>query len=85
MKAGPAKAQFEPAEGKTVKFSDIHGVDEAKEVRHMCLSLDLISISEQELQDVVEFLKDPTAFASLGGKLTKGLLLTGLVSTLLLP
>jgi hypothetical protein len=32
MKAGPAKAQFEPAEGKTVKFSDVHGVDEAKEV-----------------------------------------------------
>ncbi|KAJ6547561.1 ATP-dependent peptidase [Mycena capillaripes] len=61
MKAGPAKAQFEPAEGKTVKFSDVHGVDEAKE----------------ELQDVVEFLKDPTAFASLGGKLTKGVLLTG--------
>ncbi|KAJ6596891.1 ATP-dependent peptidase [Mycena vulgaris] len=61
MKAGPAKAQFEPADGKTVKFSDVHGVDEAKE----------------ELQDVVEFLKDPTAFASLGGKLTKGLLLTG--------
>ncbi|KAJ7774612.1 ATP-dependent peptidase [Mycena maculata] len=61
MKAGPAKAQFEPTEGKTVKFSDVHGVDEAKE----------------ELQDVVEFLKDPTAFASLGGKLTKGVLLTG--------
>ncbi|KAJ7097931.1 ATP-dependent peptidase [Mycena belliarum] len=61
MKAGPAKAQFEPTEGKTVKFSDVHGVDEAKE----------------ELQDVVEFLKDPSAFASLGGKLTKGLLLTG--------
>ncbi|KAJ7632616.1 ATP-dependent peptidase [Roridomyces roridus] len=61
MKAGPAKAQFEPTEGKTVKFSDVHGVDEAKE----------------ELQDVVEFLKDPTAFATLGGKLTKGLLLTG--------
>ncbi|KAJ6502552.1 ATP-dependent peptidase [Mycena sanguinolenta] len=61
MKAGPSKAQFEPTEGKTVKFSDVHGVDEAKE----------------ELQDVVEFLKDPTAFASLGGKLTKGLLLTG--------
>ncbi|KAJ7452414.1 ATP-dependent peptidase [Mycena galericulata] len=61
MKAGPSKAQFEATEGKTVKFSDVHGVDEAKE----------------ELQDVVEFLKDPTAFASLGGKLTKGVLLTG--------
>jgi len=31
----------------------------------------------QELADVVTFLKDPTAFASLGGKLPKGILLTG--------
>ncbi|KAF8628321.1 hypothetical protein AX15_003868 [Amanita polypyramis BW_CC] len=61
MKAGPRQSQFEPAEGKTVKFSDVHGVDEAKE----------------ELQDVVQFLKDPSAFASLGGKLPKGILLTG--------
>ncbi|KIK08631.1 hypothetical protein K443DRAFT_672154 [Laccaria amethystina LaAM-08-1] len=61
MKAGPRQSQFEPTEGKTVKFSDVHGVDEAKD----------------ELQDVVAFLKDPTAFASLGGKLPKGVLLTG--------
>ncbi|KAJ3561306.1 hypothetical protein NP233_g10271 [Leucocoprinus birnbaumii] len=61
MKAGPRQSEFEPAEGKTVKFSDVHGVDEAKD----------------ELQDVVAFLKDPTAFASLGGKLPKGVLLTG--------
>ncbi|KAG6890698.1 hypothetical protein C0995_005071 [Termitomyces sp. Mi166 len=61
MKAGPQQSQFEPSEGKTVKFSDVHGVDEAKE----------------ELADVVQFLKDPTAFASLGGKLPKGVLLTG--------
>lgn len=32
MKAGPRQSQFEPSEGKTVKFSDVHGVDEAKEV-----------------------------------------------------
>lgn len=31
----------------------------------------------QELKDVVEFLKDPTSFATLGGKLPKGVLLTG--------
>ncbi|KAF7304881.1 ATP-dependent peptidase [Mycena kentingensis (nom. inval.)] len=61
MKVGPGKSQYEPTEGKSVKFGDVHGVDEAKE----------------ELQDVVEFLKDPGAFATLGGKLTKGVLLTG--------
>ncbi|GLB34957.1 putative peptidase family M41 [Lyophyllum shimeji] len=61
MKAGPKQNQFEPAEGKTVKFSDVHGVDEAKD----------------ELHDVVQFLKDPTSFATLGGKLPKGVLLTG--------
>ncbi|KDR81608.1 hypothetical protein GALMADRAFT_239667 [Galerina marginata CBS 339.88] len=61
MKAGPRQSQFEPTEGKAVLFSDVHGVDEAKE----------------ELQDVVAFLKDPTAFATLGGKLAKGVLLTG--------
>ncbi|EKM82685.1 hypothetical protein AGABI1DRAFT_104584 [Agaricus bisporus var. burnettii JB137-S8] len=61
MKTGPRQSQFEPAEGKAVKFSDVHGVDEAKD----------------ELQDVVAFLKDPTAFATLGGRLPKGVLLTG--------
>lgn len=32
MKAGPRQSQFEPSEGKAVTFSDVHGVDEAKEV-----------------------------------------------------
>jgi ATP-dependent Zn protease len=41
MKAGPRQSQFEPAEGKTVKFSDVHGVDEAKDV---CFSLKLTQI-----------------------------------------
>ncbi|KAI6108981.1 ATP-dependent metallopeptidase Hfl [Pisolithus croceorrhizus] len=61
MKTVPRQAEFEPLQQKTVKFSDVHGVDEVK----------------QELADVVAFLKDPTAFASLGGKLPKGILLTG--------
>ncbi|KTW25947.1 hypothetical protein T552_03221 [Pneumocystis carinii B80] len=44
-----------------VKFSDICGVDEAKE----------------DLQEVVDFLKNPEKFTALGGKLPKGVLLIG--------
>jgi ATP-dependent metalloprotease len=61
LKAGPKPSEFEPLEGTTVKFADVQGVDEAKD----------------ELKDIVEFLKDPTVFSSLGGKLPKGVLLTG--------
>lgn len=32
MKAGPRQTEFEPQQGKTYKFSDVHGVDEAKDV-----------------------------------------------------
>ncbi|KAJ3845047.1 ATP-dependent peptidase [Lentinula raphanica] len=65
MKNAPQQAQFEPTPGQTVKFSDVHGVDEVKD----------------ELQDIVLFLKDPSMFASLGGKLPKGVLLTGAPGT----
>lgn len=33
LKAGPRQAEFEPLQQKPVKFSDVHGVDEVKEVR----------------------------------------------------
>ena len=32
VKAGPRQAEFEPTQMKPVKFSDVHGVDEVKEV-----------------------------------------------------
>ncbi|XP_050510032.1 ATP-dependent zinc metalloprotease YME1L [Diabrotica virgifera virgifera] len=44
-----------------VTFEDVKGVDEAK----------------QELKDVVEFLRSPEKFSTLGGKLPKGVLLVG--------
>ncbi|EEB06761.2 inner membrane I-AAA protease complex subunit Yme1 [Schizosaccharomyces japonicus yFS275] len=55
--------EIEPAEERSVDvhFSDVQGVDEAKE----------------ELEEVVEFLRNPTEFTRLGGKLPRGILLTG--------
>lgn len=49
------------AEHQKTRFSDVHGADEAKE----------------ELQEMVEFLRNPEKFSHLGGKLPKGILLVG--------
>ena len=38
MKAGPRQAEFEPVQDKTYRFSDVHGVDEAKNVIFLPLS-----------------------------------------------
>lgn len=53
--------RFEIAEPGDLSFDDVKGNAEAKE----------------ELFDVVEYLKDPTAYAALGIKIPKGILLTG--------
>jgi ATP-dependent metalloprotease len=61
-KIGGGKTDNEAkAEQQTARFSDVHGCDEAKE----------------ELQELVDFLKNPEKFSTLGGKLPKGVLLVG--------
>ena len=60
-KVGYGTATEAQAQQQTVRFSDVHGCDEAKE----------------DLQELVEFLKNPEKFSTLGGKLPKGVLLVG--------
>ncbi len=59
---GKSKAALFDAENKVkVTFEDVAGLDEAKE----------------EVQEIVEFLKNPSKFTRLGGKIPKGALLVG--------
>lgn len=58
---GAARDSEVKSETQTTRFEDVQGCDEAKE----------------ELQDLVEFLKNPEKFSTLGGKLPKGVLLVG--------
>ncbi|MCS6893175.1 MAG: ATP-dependent zinc metalloprotease FtsH, partial [Deltaproteobacteria bacterium] len=58
---GKARAKLGISSSKRVTFRDVAGVDEAKE----------------ELQEIIEFLKDPKKFTRLGGRIPKGVLLVG--------
>ena len=61
MAFSKSRARMLSGEHPTVTFADVAGVDEAKE----------------ELQEVVEFLKEPQKFISLGARIPKGVLLVG--------
>ena len=61
MGFGKSKAKLLTEKHGKVTFDDVAGIDEARE----------------ELQEIVEFLKDPLKFSRLGGKIPKGALLVG--------
>jgi cell division protease FtsH len=62
---GKSKARMFSGDHPTVTFDDVAGVEEAKE----------------ELQEVVEFLREPQKFIALGARIPKGVLLVGAPGT----
>jgi cell division protease FtsH len=61
MAFGKSRARLQSDQGPKVTFSDVAGIEEAKE----------------ELREIIEFLKDPKKFTRLGGRIPKGVLLMG--------
>ncbi len=58
---GKSRAKLSSSTSKKVTFKDVAGVDEAKD----------------ELQEIIEFLKEPQKYQKLGGRIPKGVLLMG--------
>ena len=62
---GKSRARLLTSQQKKVTFKDVAGVEEAKE----------------ELQEIIEFLREPQKFQKLGGRIPKGVLLVGAPGT----
>ena len=62
---GKSRAKMSTSAQKKMTFKDVAGVDEAKE----------------ELQEIIEFLKEPQKYQKLGGRIPKGVLLIGAPGT----
>jgi len=65
MSFGKSRAKLLTEDHRKVTFKEVAGVDEA----------------EEELQEIIEFLKEPQKFQKLGGKIPKGVLLVGAPGT----
>jgi cell division protease FtsH len=65
MSFGKSRARMLTEEQNKTTFEDVAGVEEAKE----------------EVQELVEFLRDPAKFQKLGGRIPKGVLMTGAPGT----
>lgn len=62
---GKSRARLMPDSQKKITFEDVAGIDEARD----------------ELQEIIDFLRDPKRFTRLGGRIPKGVLLVGIPGT----